>query len=136
MLSCNEKLSNKLNVPVIGTSALSAKNLANRLAQTYQKQIKEHIPVQKNEISLSAPTENQVVLKDLNNILIKFAGCCHPMKGDDIVGFVSTGRGVIIHRAICPNVSYFDDSRLIEASWKTLQEKNDKKRKRSKPINI
>lgn len=121
---------------LIGTSALSAKNLANRLAQTYQKQIKEHIPVQKNEISLSAPTENQVVLKDLNNILIKFAGCCHPMKGDDIVGFVSTGRGVIIHRAICPNVSYFDDSRLIEASWKTLQEKNDKKRKRSKLINI
>ncbi len=116
---------------IIGTNAVSAKNIANRLALNYQKQIVEQeiLPAQKNEVSLTPPTENQVAIKDLNNILIKFAGCCHPMKGDDIIGFVSAGRGIIIHRSICPNVSYFHHSRLIEASWKPVKEKPKRTKK-------
>ena len=48
--------------------------------------------------------------------------------GDDIIGFVSAGRGVIIHRKVCPNVSYFRESRLIEAWWKPIEEKQKKKK--------
>ena len=73
--------------------------------------------------------KKQINLKGLNNILIKFAKCCQPMYGDDIIGFISAGRGVIIHRRICPNVSYFRESRLIEASWKKLEEKHKKIKK-------
>ena len=50
------------------------------------------------------------------------------MHGDDIIGFVSAGRGVIIHRTVCPNVSYFSSSRLIEASWKPIEIQSKKKK--------
>ena len=48
------------------------------------------------------------------------------MYGDDIIGFISAGRGVIIHRKQCPNVSYFRASRLIDSWWKPAEEKNKK----------
>ena len=63
----------------------------------------------------------------MDNVLIKFAGCCHPMYGDDILGFVSTGRGVIIHRTVCPNTAYFDEDRIQLAGWKPIEIKQKKK---------
>ena len=111
----------------IGTSSISAKLIANKLAQSYQKQLKEETTLKQpsTNISLATPSEKQIALKGLNNILLKFANCCHPMYGDDIIGFISAGRGVIIHRKVCPNVSYFRESRLIEATWK-IEEKKQK----------
>jgi GTP pyrophosphokinase len=53
------------------------------------------------------------------------------MYGDDIIGFISAGRGVIIHRKVCPNVSYFRESRLIEAWWKPLEDKPTKKKNKN-----
>lgn len=114
---------------LIGTNAIKPIAIANKLALAFQKQFKaeqEQI-VSHNTISLADPQENQVSLKGLNNILMKFAGCCRPMYGDEIVGFVSTGRGVIIHRKQCPNVACFDEGRLIDASWKPIVEKPKKK---------
>ena len=115
----------------IGTNAISAKIVANKLAVNYQKQIKQETKLVQptTPISLAQPTEKQIALQGLNNILLKFANCCHPMYGDDIVGFISAGRGVIIHRKVCPNVSYFRESRLIEAWWKPLEIKPPKKKK-------
>lgn len=104
----------------IGTNAISAKLLSNRLVQNYQKQVKIETTANP-QITLTQVSDKLISIKGLNNILIKFAGCCHPMHGDDIIGFISTGRGIIIHRKICPNVSYFDDSRIIEANWKPIE---------------
>lgn len=114
----------------IGTNAISAKLIANKLAQAYKKQVQVQTKAepQPSSISLSTPKENQIAVKGLNNILINFAKCCHPMHGDEIIGFVSAGRGIIIHRIICPNVSYFSTTRLIEASWKPIEEKSKKKK--------
>ena len=86
-------------------------------------------------MSLSAPTDKQIQLKGLNNILIKFAGCCRPMYGDPIVGFVSSGRGVIIHRAVCPNLSFFNHHRIIDASWKPIEERLKSTKKHKKQQN-
>ena len=116
----------------IGTNAISSKYIANKLVNLYQKQIKqeESSSIQATKISLSSPTDKQIQIKGLNNVLIKFAGCCKPMYGDSIVGFISAGRGIIIHRSICPNLNYFDANRIIDANWKPLEEK--KKSKKSK----
>ncbi len=113
----------------IGTNSISAKLISNKLAQAYKKQIQKEIvsTPQTNNISLFTPSDKLINLKDLNNVLLKFANCCHPVYGDDIVGFVSAGRGVIIHRAVCPNVSYFSKTRLIDASWKTIEKQEKKK---------
>ena len=113
----------------IGTNAISAKLIANKLVQAYQKQIKQAPATSQTNttVSLAEPTEKQIGLKGLNNILLKFANCCHPMYGDDIIGFISAGRGVIIHRKVCPNVNYFRESRLIDAFWKPIEQKPKKK---------
>ena len=117
----------------IGTNAIPARGIANKLASLYQKKIKATIenPVRNTTVTLAEPTEKQIDLKGLNNILMKFANCCHPMYGDDIVGFISAGRGIIIHRRVCPNISYFRESRLIEAYWKPNEEKPKKSKKKT-----
>ena len=116
----------------IGTNAISSRVVATRLAQLYKKLMQEAITNQPKEttVTLTAPAEKQIKLEGLNNILIKFANCCHPMHGDDIIGFISAGRGVIIHRSICPNVSYFSSTRLIDASWKPIEDKPKKSKKK------
>ncbi|MBR4420569.1 MAG: bifunctional (p)ppGpp synthetase/guanosine-3',5'-bis(diphosphate) 3'-pyrophosphohydrolase, partial [Clostridia bacterium] len=58
-----------------------------------------------------------VIVKGMEGLLVRFAGCCNPVPGDEIVGFVSRGRGVCIHRADCPNMRNEDPERLLEAKW-------------------
>ena len=58
-----------------------------------------------------------VLVNGQAGMLVKFAGCCSPVPGDDIVGFTSRGRGVVIHRADCPNIKGLEQSRLQKATW-------------------
>jgi guanosine-3',5'-bis(diphosphate) 3'-pyrophosphohydrolase len=59
------------------------------------------------------------------NMLIRLAGCCQPTSGDAIVGYVSRGRGIIVHRASCPNLAYIREfpERRIEVEWETVSPK-------------
>jgi guanosine-3',5'-bis(diphosphate) 3'-pyrophosphohydrolase len=53
----------------------------------------------------------------LDNILVRFARCCEPLPGDRIVGFITRGRGVTIHRADCSQILSSDPRRQVEVSW-------------------
>ncbi len=58
-----------------------------------------------------------VTVKGMQGILVRFAGCCNPVPGDEIVGFISRGHGVTVHRIDCPNLKNAEDGRLIEVNW-------------------
>lgn len=58
-----------------------------------------------------------VLVNGQAGMLVRFAGCCSPVPGDEIVGYTSRGRGVVIHRADCPNIGGIDKQRLLPASW-------------------
>lgn len=58
-----------------------------------------------------------IVVNGHNDLLVRLARCCNPVPGDDIVGFISRGRGVAIHRKSCPNLKNTEQFRLIEAHW-------------------
>ena len=58
-----------------------------------------------------------VIVKGMNGLLVRFAGCCNPVPGDEIVGFISRGRGVTVHRKDCTNLTNVEEDRLIEVEW-------------------
>lgn len=83
----------------------SAKPSAEQLAeQINKKQIKKNVT-------------DDVLLMNNDTIMTNLASCCLPIPGDKIVGFVSTGQGVKVHRADCPNVKKANPNRLIEVKW-------------------
>ena len=59
-----------------------------------------------------------VLINGQSGFLVRFAGCCSPVPGDEIVGFTSRGRGVVVHRADCRNVNCEDKERILPAAWK------------------
>lgn len=66
-----------------------------------------------------AHSSNGIVVKGIDDVLVRLSRCCNPVPGDEIIGFVTRGRGVSVHRANCPNAVDLkrDPERLIEVSW-------------------
>ncbi len=77
----------------------------------------ERISIEHQEVTNS--DNNSIVIGDENNIMVSFANCCHPVIGDKIIGFVSRGRGVIVHRKDCPNLAGINEfkEREIPIAW-------------------
>jgi len=66
-----------------------------------------------------AHADNGVVVKGVDGVLVRLSRCCNPVPGDDIVGFVTRGRGVSVHRRDCPNAASLMEhpERIIDVSW-------------------
>jgi GTP pyrophosphokinase len=58
-----------------------------------------------------------VLINGQAGMLVRFAGCCSPVPGDEIMGYTSRGRGVVVHRADCPNLKGVEKNRLLSAAW-------------------
>lgn len=66
---------------------------------------------------LASRSSSGVKIEGIDNMLVHYARCCSPVKGDSIIGFITRGRGLIIHRANCPKVMEQDSERRINVSW-------------------
>ena len=80
---------------------------------------KAPITVSSEKVSKSS---NGVIVKGISNCLVKISRCCNPVPGDDIVGFITKGRGVSVHKADCPNIQEDvlppeDKHRFIKVQW-------------------
>ncbi|MBQ6921860.1 MAG: bifunctional (p)ppGpp synthetase/guanosine-3',5'-bis(diphosphate) 3'-pyrophosphohydrolase [Clostridia bacterium] len=71
----------------------------------------------RNSFSGKKSRTGGVIVKGMNGILVRFAGCCNPVPGDEIVGFISRGHGVTVHRKDCSNLVNAEPDRLIEVEW-------------------
>ncbi len=81
--------------------------------------IEEIVDYKEEKASKKRATGDGVTVKGTDNLLVRFAKCCNPVPGDDIIGFITRGRGVTIHRADCNNFERNDDTpnRFIEVAW-------------------
>ncbi len=104
----------------VGYGAVSTNQIIIKLLDFYRKS------QPKTEIATLIPTKKNgsggVTVKGMSGLLVRFAGCCNPVPGDDIVGFISRGRGVTVHRSDCPNLKNADPDRLIEVTWNNRSE--------------
>lgn len=118
-----EKLSNKLvfssvneMMASVGYGAVSINQVIYKLIDYYKKSMPKPPEALADEKLKHSPA-GSVVIRGMNGLLVRFAHCCNPVPGDEIVGFVSRGRGVIVHRRDCPNLCGEDEARLQPAQW-------------------
>ncbi len=101
---------------VVGYGGLSSVSVLSNFIKK-QKQIEKTKRISMSS-SGEAGKDSQGILIDGHNDLLKnLAKCCSPIPGDDIIGYVSTGRGIIIHKCDCENLEKVDEARFIKADW-------------------
>ena len=119
-----DKVSEKMNFntfdemyAAVGCGAVTPQQVLYKFIDIHKKEVPPvDTFVNKNTISGRA-SSGDVVIKGVDGLLIRFAGCCNPVPGDSIVGFVSRGRGVTVHRSDCPNIAHEDQDRILPAEW-------------------
>ena len=137
-----QQMTKKFNQPTledliatIGYGGIMPTHIVPKIRDLYEKEVKkiqkeakeEVNDIEKHNISDAEYKQKRkknnsqgIVVKGLDNILIRFAKCCNPLPGDDIIGYVTKGRGVAIHRADCPNATSngdFFQNRLVDVAW-------------------
>lgn len=110
----------------IGFGAISPAKIITRLLEEYKKEHKEaEIEHKINELQQAKRVERPktsksgIIVKGIDNCLVKLSRCCNPLPGDDIIGYITKGRGVSVHRADCINCKELvsEEQRLIDVSW-------------------
>lgn len=113
----------------VGHGGLKEGQILNKMQELYDKEHKkeltdEEVLAEVNGNAQARPmrpkSSNGIIVKGIDDVAVRFSKCCSPVPGDEIVGFVTRGRGVSIHRTDCVNVislSEIERARLIDADW-------------------
>lgn len=104
----------------IGSGSLTASALLMRFVTLYKNENKQ-LPKLESVVHLKRNKDGVLVDGD-SGMLVRFARCCSPIEGDDIIGYISRGRGVTIHRSNCLNLNYLEKDRLIDAQWQNKED--------------
>ncbi len=106
----------------IGKGILSAKTVVARIKQATESKVFDEEKLQKSiekNKKLVATSETGVVVEGLTNPKIRLANCCLPIPGDDIVGFITKGNGIVVHNCACQNLNALGSERQIDLFWGT-----------------
>lgn len=103
----------------VGYGGLRVHQLLPKLVEEYKKSIHVAETEQKKQQTEKKKTKsnNGVIVKGESNMLVRFARCCSPVPGDDIIGYITRGRGVSVHRRDCVNIGAFEREREIAVAW-------------------
>ena len=113
---------------IIGYGKVSAKRIINRFLPEEEAKTGETIPARGGK-KKHVPSSLGISLTGIENIMVKFAKCCNPIPGDEILGYISRGRGVTVHTANCPTAEVLDSERIVDVQWNI-------KEKQTYPVNM
>ncbi|MDO4261847.1 MAG: bifunctional (p)ppGpp synthetase/guanosine-3',5'-bis(diphosphate) 3'-pyrophosphohydrolase [Eubacteriales bacterium] len=115
----------------VGHGGLKEGQVVNKMVEEYEKarkkavtdaKIMESVGESKEQKIRITKSKSGIVVKGIDDVAVRFSKCCNPVPGDEIVGFVTRGRGVTIHRTDCVNMLHLAESereRLIDAEWQS-----------------
>ncbi|MDN7245849.1 RelA/SpoT family protein [Planococcus shenhongbingii] len=106
----------------VGFQGITAQQVVNRLAERQRKKREQEEALEKLTVEMKTntpakQTESGVIVRGIDNMMIRLSRCCNPVPGDSIIGFITKGRGVSVHRSDCPNVQSNQTDRLIPVEW-------------------
>lgn len=106
---------------MVGCGGMTTTQILNKLLSCYNENNKETKEiVLKFSNKTNEPSKSSI--SELDSMLVKFAHCCNPVPGDEIIGFISRGRGVTIHKSDCKLLNTLDGGRLMPLSWNANSE--------------
>ncbi len=110
---------------MLGSGDISARQIVEKAFQQDGVEGEKASPLDKI-VKLVRKTPRGIRVQGLNNVMVRFAQCCQPVPGDDVIGYVTKGRGISVHRADCSNLLQFSGSpeRRMEIDWKSSGEEN------------
>ncbi len=124
----------------IGHGGLKEGQIINKMVEEREKKLKKEVTdanildgigEMTNKVPVSKKSGSGIVVKGIHDIAVRFSRCCSPVPGDEIVGFVTRGRGVSIHRTDCVNIINLPENervRLIDAEWQEPEGESSKER--------
>jgi len=99
----------------VGYGRISAKQVVNHfLAAEAPKE--QEAPPEKVRKKSAAPSLG-ISLTGIGDVMVKFAKCCNPIPGDEIAGYISRGRGIMVHTQSCPHLQRLDAERIVDVNW-------------------
>ncbi len=123
----------------VGHGGLKEGQIINKMQELYDKdhakiisneEVLQSIAEVNKDRSSDAKSKGGIIVEGIHDVAVRFSKCCSPIPGDEIVGFVTRGRGVSIHRTDCVNIlnlSDLDRDRLIDAQWQESATKTDER---------
>jgi len=124
----------------IGHGGLKEGQVINKMLEARDKKLKREVTDANildgledmtNKVPAAKKSKSGIVVRGIHDVAVRFSRCCSPVPGDEIVGFVTRGRGVSIHRTDCINIINLPEServRLIDAEWQQAESAENKER--------
>jgi len=105
----------------IGYGGVTVGQIIPKLIDLYKKHEKKQQSIQ-NFSGKAIETCRSIIVSGMEDLLVRLAQCCTPVPGDDIIGFVSMGRGIAVHRTTCSNLKSIPKERLIKTEWASVSD--------------
>ncbi len=105
----------------VGYGGLTSSQILNKLVAIHKLNSKEEIKTYPDKVLKDLKQQGSVNAHGFTDMLTKFGKCCKPIPGDEIVGFISRGKGITVHRVDCAEVKHHEFERLIECEWNEVK---------------
>jgi guanosine-3',5'-bis(diphosphate) 3'-pyrophosphohydrolase len=112
-------------VAAVGCGKVTAHQIIGKILpqeRLEQKEVQEEGHLKRLIHKVTRSPRDALLIKGIDNVMVRYAGCCNPVPGDKVVGFITRGRGVTIHSIDCQNAMDDDPNRKVEVEWDSTKE--------------